>query len=83
MNTWPLMLYPGKQPEKTEMERQYHAYYQWIPIVLFIQAVSFMLPHFLWSSWEGGLIQGMVKCFKETQLIRNKETDTKLCLLAQ
>lgn len=80
---WPPMLYPGIQPNVPKMEKQYHAYYQWVPIVLFIQAVSFMLPHFLWCSWEGGLIQGMVKCFKETQLVSSKETDTKLRLLAQ
>jgi len=33
----------------------YHAYYQWVPIVLFLQAVVFYLPRYLWKSAEGGL----------------------------
>ena len=80
---WPPILHPGVQQNKPGMERHFHAYYQWIPIVLFLQGVSFMLPHFLWRSWEGGLIEGMVKCFKETQLVSSAERDTKLRLLAQ
>lgn len=32
---------------------QYHAYYQWVPFVLFGQAMMFYLPHLIWRRWEG------------------------------
>lgn len=30
----------------------YHAYYQWVALFLFMQGISFNVPHFLWSVWE-------------------------------
>jgi len=30
-----------------------HAYYQWVPFVLFLQGLMFYLPHFLWKTYEG------------------------------
>jgi hypothetical protein len=30
----------------------YHAYYQWVPFVLFLQGVMFYLPHYLWKVFE-------------------------------
>ncbi|XP_058805070.1 innexin inx7-like [Phymastichus coffea] len=39
----------GKNDEVTR-----HAYYQWVPFVLFLQALLFYLPHYFWRSVEGG-----------------------------
>lgn len=36
-----------------------HQYYQWVCFVLFIQAMMFYLPHFLWKTWEGGRIKAL------------------------
>ncbi|CAG0917117.1 unnamed protein product [Notodromas monacha] len=37
-----------------------HAYYQWVPFVLFLQAIMFYFPHYLWKSLEGGRVRSVV-----------------------
>lgn len=32
---------------------RHHAYYQWVPFVLFAQAMMFYVPHLIWRHWEG------------------------------
>lgn len=45
---------PGIGPFETQDEPiKRHAYYQWVPFVLFGQALFFYIPHMLWKSWEG------------------------------
>lgn len=39
-----------------------HSYYQWVGIVLFLQALTFYIGHVLWKGWEKG---------KQVQLINN------------
>lgn len=45
--------HPGIGPLRENEEVRHHAYYQWVPFVLFGQALMFYLPHNLWRSWEG------------------------------
>ncbi|AAS58041.1 innexin Vnx-c16 [Ichnoviriform fugitivi] len=40
-----------------EDQKNYYGYYEWVFIVLFLQAVSYYIPRFIWKSWEGGRIQ--------------------------
>lgn len=35
-----------------ESETVKHAYYQWVPFVLFLQGIMFYLPHYLWKIFE-------------------------------
>lgn len=45
---------PGIGPKHITTEPiKRHAYYQWVPFVLFGQALFFYVPHALWKSWEG------------------------------
>lgn len=39
----------------------HHAYYQWVPFVLFGQAIMFYLPHLIWRLSEGGTIKLLVE----------------------
>ncbi|XP_061388407.1 innexin inx5-like [Musca vetustissima] len=39
--------------ENDKTERVYLRYYQWVIIVLLLQALIFYLPSFLWKVWEG------------------------------
>ncbi|XP_060834001.1 innexin inx3 [Rhopalosiphum padi] len=36
---------------------RYHAYYQWVPFMLFFQGILFYVPHWLWKNWEEGKIR--------------------------
>ncbi|KAJ8931588.1 hypothetical protein NQ314_015475 [Rhamnusium bicolor] len=41
-----------------------HAYYQWVPFVLFGQAIMFYLTHILWKKLEGGRLRYLVDGLK-------------------
>jgi len=42
----------GVQPYDGKSEIVKHAYYQWVPFVLFLQGVMFYIPHYLWKIFE-------------------------------
>lgn len=33
-------------------EQTIHAYYQWVPFMLFLQGVMFYIPHYIWKAFE-------------------------------
>lgn len=51
----PLAVHDGEGPPV-----KHHAYYQWVPFVLFLQAICFYAPHLFWRSLEGGRIKTLV-----------------------
>ncbi|KAK7862572.1 hypothetical protein R5R35_004187 [Gryllus longicercus] len=62
-------------------EERYHAYYQWVPFVLFFQGLLFYAPHWFWKNWEDGKIRllsdGIRGTLAETREGR-KERQSKL-----
>ncbi|CAH0747751.1 unnamed protein product [Diatraea saccharalis] len=52
--------HPGVGPISSTDEVLHHTYYQWVPFVLFIQAICFYLPHYIWKKKEGGRIKALV-----------------------
>ena len=52
------MVYPGVGQVKGEVV--YHSYYQYMPIVLLLLGGLCMLPHLIWSYWEGDLMAKLV-----------------------
>lgn len=47
--------HPGIGPSREDEEIIRHAYYQWVPFVLFLQALMFYLPHYVWKQAEGNI----------------------------
>lgn len=41
-------------------KRVYHRYYQWVCFVLFLQAMFFYVPRYLWKTWEGGHVKALL-----------------------
>ncbi|XP_045116946.1 innexin inx2-like [Portunus trituberculatus] len=53
--------HPGVGPPEMKDSITYHTYYQWVPFVLFVQAVMFYMPHWLWKITEGGLFKHIIQ----------------------
>ncbi|CAG0881000.1 unnamed protein product [Cyprideis torosa] len=52
--------HPGVGPHSKEHEKTYHAYYQWVPFVLFLQGLIFYVPHWIWKIVENKRLQHIV-----------------------
>uniref|UniRef100_A0A2A4K0X0 Innexin n=1 Tax=Heliothis virescens TaxID=7102 RepID=A0A2A4K0X0_HELVI len=48
--------HPGLGNDYLE-EKRIHAYYQWVPFMLFFQGLLFYVPHWVWKNWEEGKIR--------------------------
>ncbi|GFQ72678.1 innexin inx2 [Trichonephila clavata] len=52
--------YPGVDKYTPGEKRVYHAYYQWVCFVLFLQALLFYLPRYFWKVMEGGRVKNLI-----------------------
>lgn len=52
--------HPGIDKFVRGERRIYHKYYQWVCFVLFLQAIMFYVPRYLWKIWEGGRLRSLV-----------------------
>ena len=41
-------------PTEDGDETVYHAYYQWVPLMLMFQAICFYAPHWIWKQLDNG-----------------------------
>lgn len=69
-------IYPGVL-NHANSQVKYHKYYQWIWLFLFLQAVLFYTPHYLWKSWEGNRIKMLVGNLNESVLINEYKIEQK------
>ncbi|XP_013773579.1 innexin inx2-like [Limulus polyphemus] len=73
---------PGVDKYTPGEDRVYHMYYQWVCFVLFLQAILFYVPRYLWKSWEGKRIRSLVMDFNTPVLTLDKKNETKDLLVA-
>lgn len=52
--------HPGIDKYTPGEKRVYHKYYQWVCFVLFLQAIMFYIPRYLWKMWEGRRLRSLV-----------------------
>ncbi|KAL1131841.1 hypothetical protein AAG570_011452 [Ranatra chinensis] len=69
-----LIPHPGDKLEGEEGIRR-HNYYQWVPFVLFGQALCFYFPHFLWKTFEKGRIKNLVAGLHSVWIVSGKDID--------
>lgn len=70
--------HPGIDKYVPGEPKKYHSYYQWVCFVLFLQAIFFYVPRYLWKVWEGGKIKTLVlglNCpvIKEEDKVQSKQ----------
>lgn len=54
----------------------WHRYYQYIPIILFLQAVFFYIPHYLWKCWENGVVSSICKQLHDNRFSASEFIDS-------
>ncbi|XP_025993000.2 innexin inx3 [Solenopsis invicta] len=64
-------------------EKKYHAYYQWVPFMLFFQGVLFYIPHWMWKQWEEGKMRIISDGMRGAILESKPERQARLEKLAQ
>jgi len=74
-------LHFGVGAHKEEDEKVYHAYYQWVPIVLSLQAIMFYAPHWIWKQLEGGRLEKIISGLNN-KIYDNSEKEGKVYDLA-
>ncbi|XP_066601012.1 innexin inx3 isoform X1 [Prorops nasuta] len=64
-------------------EKRYHAYYQWVPFMLFFQGVLFYIPHWMWKQWEEGKIRMITEGMRGAMVETKQEREAKTQRLVQ
>ena len=55
------MAHRGLGPDTPETETVYHNYYIWVPYVLFLQAICFYVPHWLWKMMQTDKVMNVLQ----------------------
>jgi len=53
-------IFQGVGTHSDESDKKYHAYYQWVPLMLAVQAAMFYAPHWIWKTIENGRLKNII-----------------------
>ncbi|GFV74774.1 innexin inx2 [Trichonephila clavipes] len=73
--------YPGVDKYTPGEKRVYHAYYQWVCFVLFLQAILFYIPRYFWKAMEGGRIKNLILGLNSPILPEETKTSNRKLLV--
>jgi len=62
---------------------RYHAYYQWVPFMLFFQGILFYIPHWLWKNWEEGKVRMITDGVRGASIGQNEDRQSRQKQLVQ
>lgn len=71
----------GVGPMKIGDEVKKHNYYQWVPFVLFGQALAFYLPHLIWKAQEGKRLSTFSEGLRATSFLKGSKTEERINVL--
>lgn len=74
--------YPGVDKYTPGEKRIYHAYYQWVCFVLFLQGMMFYIPRYLWKMWEGGRIRAIILGLNNPIMSADKKEENRKVLVS-
>src|SRR5690606_33404869 len=57
-----------------------HAYYQWVPLFFVFQAITFIIPWFLWSSYDRGFMKHLVGEIQNVNTRSKEKTLLEECM---
>lgn len=58
-------------------DETYHAWYQWVSLILMLQALMCYFPHYLWKTLEGGKLAMIMKGIDGLQMKETEDLKTK------
>ncbi|GIY88776.1 innexin inx2 [Caerostris darwini] len=73
--------YPGVDKYTPGENRKYHAYYQWVCFVLFLQAMLFYIPRYCWKMMEGGKMRHIVLGLNNPIMSQDKKDESRRILV--
>ncbi|XP_043206572.1 innexin inx2-like [Amphibalanus amphitrite] len=71
----------GLGPELPEDEIIYHNYYIWVPYMLFIQAISFYIPHWVWKAVQTDKVYTVLMGLDSQSLDETEKKDKERLLV--
>ncbi|GFQ75209.1 innexin inx2 [Trichonephila clavata] len=73
--------YPGVDKYTPGEKCVYHAYYQWVCFVLFLQTILFYIPRYFWKAMEGGCIKNLILGLNSPILPEETKTSNRKLLV--